>query len=56
MQGIHNFLDIRTGNILWSSDIINNSVNRDLSYKNVGRQGAYQAVDMAREAFRKEFS
>ncbi|MEA3514943.1 MAG: hypothetical protein U9R34_05680 [Nanoarchaeota archaeon] len=56
MQGTHNFLDIRTGNILWSSDIINNSVNRDLSYKNVGRQGAYLAVDMAREAFRREFA
>ena len=56
MQGVHNFLDIRTGNILWSSDIINNSVNRDLSYKNIGRQGAYLAVDMAREAFRREFS
>ncbi len=55
-DGQHRDLNVRKGNILWTSDILNNSVNRDLSHKNIGRQGAYQAVDMAREAFRKEFA
>lgn len=55
-DGQHRDLNVRRGNILWTSDILNNSINRDLSHKNIGRQGAYLAADMAREAFRREFT